>query len=56
LEPYIKSYYAELTKLENIVNPIMERAHKAAGLIWKGRKETASLIDEKETMMRTSHS
>ena len=56
MEPYIQSYYAELNKLEAIVNPIMEKVHKAAGLIWKGRKETASLIDEQQTKMQVTHS
>jgi hypothetical protein len=46
MEPYIKSYYEELAKLEAIVNPIMEKVHKKAGLIWRGRKETAALINE----------
>ncbi len=46
MEPYIKGYYKELEKLESIVNPIMEKAHKQAGLVWKGRQETASLINE----------
>jgi hypothetical protein len=34
----------------------MDKAHKEAGLIWKGRKETAAIIDEEETKMRTTHS
>ncbi len=46
MEPYIKGYYIELENLEYIVNPIMEKAHKQAGLVWKGRQETASLINE----------
>jgi hypothetical protein len=56
MEPYIKGYYKELEKLESIVNPIMEKAHKQAGLVWKGRQETASLINEESTKMRTTHS
>ena len=53
MEPYIKSYFEELAKLEAIVNPLMEKAHKQAGLIWKGRKETAALINEEETKKTT---
>jgi hypothetical protein len=56
MEPYIKCYYEELNKLEKVINPIMTKAHKEAGLIWKGKKETASLIDKEETLMRTTHS
>ena len=56
MEPYIKSYYEELAKLEAIVNPIMEKVHKKAGLIWRGRKETAALINEEQTKLRTTHS
>ena len=56
MEPYIMSYYDELDTLEKAINPIMTKVHREAGLIWRGKKETASLIDKEETLMRTSHS
>ena len=56
MEPYIKNYYEELAKLEAIVNPLMEKAHNQAGLIWRGRQETTALINEEQTKIRTKHS
>jgi hypothetical protein len=53
MQPYIKSYYEELSKLEAIVNPLMEKAHKQAGLIWRGRQETTALINEEWTKTTT---
>jgi len=56
LEPYIQGYYKELNRLEDLVNPIMDKAHKKAGLTWKGRKEAPTIVEEQDTLMRTSHS
>jgi len=49
LSSMMKDYFTELRGLEQVIEPIMERVHKEAGLVWKGRKETAGLIQDKQT-------
>ncbi len=46
LQFYLQDYYKELKILEDQVNPIMDKAHKKAGLTWKGRKEAPTIVEE----------
>jgi hypothetical protein len=52
LGPYIEKYFENLEKLELKIQPIMDVAHKKAGLNWRGREETGGLIRERPTTPR----
>jgi hypothetical protein len=48
LGPFMQSYFENLEKLDQTINPIMILAHKDAGLTWRGRDEAAGLIKQRK--------
>ena len=53
LDLYIEEYFQYLSSLEQIVDPVLNRVHQKSGLVWRGRKEVAGLLEEKDILIKS---